>query len=233
MNTKFKNFLIVVIVISLVVIMKIPMKASVRENALKEIERTYTPSNNISSLNNLPASSETTSLSEVPLATEDSEKASRDINNKVFEKEAIVDGINTSRKETETWILNKLNTYTLETEIISNNRFSFKDGFLVHEFDFYERPTTTNNSKGNAHRRFSIPINDISKIEKEYSLLIISTKNRTIKKYFFEKSREELDNETGMLFSFDREPDLADRLRKAFFYLKTFYKKSNYKKEPF
>lgn len=227
MNTKFKNSLIVVIVISLVVIIKISMKASVRENALKEIESTYTPSNN------LPASSVTTSLSEVPLAAEVPEKASRDINSKVFETKVIVDGINTSRKETETWILNKLNTYTLETEIISNNSFSFEDGFLVHEFDLYVRPTPTNNSKGNTHRRFSIPINDISKIEKEYSLIKIYTKNRTIKKYFFEKSREELDNETVILFSFDREPDLADRLRKAFFYLKTFYKKSNYKKEPF
>jgi hypothetical protein len=151
----------------------------------------------------------------------------------VIETEAIVNGINPSRKETETWILNKLNTYTLETENISNNSFSFEDGFLVHEFDLYVRPTATNNSKGNTHRRFSIPINDISKIEKEYSLIKISTNNRTIKKYFFEKSREELDSEAVVIFSFDREPDIADRLRKAFFYLKTFYKKSNYKKEPF
>ncbi|MDO8315988.1 MAG: hypothetical protein Q7T12_00500 [Flavobacterium sp.] len=233
MNSKFKNSLIVLVVISIVVIIKIPMKASVRENELKELDSTYTPSNNFYSLNNLPASSETTSLSEVPVATEVPEKASRDINSIVFESEVLKDGINTSRKETETWILNKLNTYNLETETISNNSFSFEDGFLVHEFDSYVRPTTTNNSKGNAHRRFSIPINDISKIEKEYSLLKISTNNRTIKKYFFEKSREELDNEAVILFNLDREPDIADRLRKAFFYLKTFYKKSNYKKEPF
>src|SRR5436309_3271244 len=58
MDNKFKNSFIVVIVISLVVIIKIALKESIRENALNEIEKTYTPSNNSPSLNTLPVSDE-------------------------------------------------------------------------------------------------------------------------------------------------------------------------------
>ncbi len=79
------------------------------------------------------------------------------------------------------------------------------------------------------HHRMSVPINDFFKAEHSSNFFTISTNGKTIKHYFFEDNKERMDNSTMIPFYIDNDPDLLERLQKAFIHLKTFYKKSNYR----
>lgn len=226
MSNKFKTSFIIVIVIFLVVIIKIALKESIRENASKELESTYTPP---PSVDTLPASNALPADSSAPPAIYTSEEVSTINSNSEIETEEITDGIKISRKETEAWILSKLTSYTMESENIFNCNYSFQDGNLVYKYDYKSSTPTSRHFIHPEHNKFSIPINDISKIDEEYHILSITTKNKTMKHYFSENTREEIDDTIKILYDFEREADLTKRLQKAFNHLKTFYKKSNYK----
>ena len=211
MNNKFKNSFIVVIVISLVVIIKIALKESIREEASNELEKTYTPSNNTTS-NTTPVFNELTDSSSAPV------KDKTTYENSEIETEEITDGNKISRKETETWILGKLTNYSGGNHLF-NYSFSFQDGYLVFEYDFQitdERPFMPKPT----HHRMSVPINDFFKAENSSNFLTISTNGKTIKHYFFEDNKERMDNSTMIPFYIDNDPDLLERLQKAFIHLK-------------
>lgn len=222
MGSKFKSSFIVACVILLVIIAKVSLKESIRENASKELESTYTPSNNSSSLKTLAVSNELPTRPNIPHDISVREESSATFSNPEIKTEDITVGIKISRKETETWILSKLTSYTMGTDLFFNFNYSFREGYLVCEYNCRDKPQRK-------YCRVSIPIDDFSRVEERYNNLEIFTNGKTMKRYFFENNKEIIDDTMPIPFNFNKETNLTIRLQKAFLHLKTFYKKSSHK----
>ncbi|OYU83062.1 MAG: hypothetical protein CFE24_12955 [Flavobacterium sp. BFFFF2] len=221
MGGKFKNYFIIAIVILLIIIAKNALKQSIRENASNELERTYTPTNNSSSLDKLDVSNELPTKSNITQDISVPEEPSATTSNPEIKTEEITDQIKISRKDTETWILSKLTSYSMGTDLFFNFNYSFRDGYLVCEYDCRDKPLRK-------YCRVSIPIDDFSKVEESHDFLVIHTNGKTMKRYFYENKKEIIDDSMPIAFNFEKEPNLTIRLQKAFLHLKSFYKKSSH-----
>lgn len=224
--SKFKNYFIITFIILLVIIAKTTIKGSVREDASKELESSYTPLNN-SSIDTLAISNELLTGSNILQDTSVPKESSATFSNPEIKIEEITDKVNISRQETETWILSKLTSYSIGDDSFFNFNYTFRNGYLVCEYYSRDKPLRK-------YCSVSIPIDDFSRVEESqyHNYLEMFTNGKTMKRYFFENNKEIIDDEMPIPFNFDKEPNLTKRLQKAFLHLKTFYKKSNHK-EPF
>lgn len=223
MGSKFKNYFIIAFVILLAIIAKTAIKGSIRENASKELESTYTLLNN-SSIDTLAVSNELSTRTNIAQDTSVPKESSATFSNPEIMAEQITDGIKISRKETETWILSKLTSYSIGDDSFFNFNYTFRNGYLVCEYYSRDKPLRK-------YCRVSIPIDDFSRVEESqyHNYLEMFTNGKTMKRYFFENDKEIIDDEMPIPFNFDKEPNLTKRLQKAFLHLKTFYKKSSHK----
>jgi hypothetical protein len=205
-------------------IYRTPLKESIRENASKELESTYTPSNNSSSLKTLAVSNELPTRPNIPHDISVREESSTTFSNPEIKTEEITDKVNISRQETETWILSKLTSYSIGDDSFFNFNYTFRNGYLVCEYYSRDKPLRK-------YCRVSIPIDDFSRVEESqyHNYLEMFTNGKTMKRYFFENNKEIIDDTMPIPFNFDKETNLTMRLQKAFLHLKTFYKKSSHK----
>lgn len=149
------------------------------------------------------------------------------------------DNSNASKYETETWILEKLNTitpknYTLNTpklgseyslipEYYETNYFNYNYYFDLHSLNItYQEQSSDGKLFG---MKISIPIFDIDKIDLEGQFIAIRTHKDSIKKFDISRNKKTVTSSFRTAFKSDQETDIIVRLKQAFLHLKKFYKK--------
>ncbi|MEY2923197.1 MAG: hypothetical protein RL108_1823 [Bacteroidota bacterium] len=149
------------------------------------------------------------------------------------------DNSNASKYDTETWILEKLNTitpknYTLNTpklgseyslipEYIETNYFNYN-----YYFDSYSLNITYQEQSSNGKvsvMKISIPIFDIDYIDIQGQFLSISTHKDSIKKFDISRNEKTVTSYFQTAYKSNQETDILVRLKQAFLHLKKFYKK--------
>lgn len=149
------------------------------------------------------------------------------------------DNSNASKYDTETWILEKLNTitpknYTLNTpklgpeyslipEYYETNYFNYNYYFDSHSLNItYQEQSSDGKLFG---MKISIPIFDIDKIDLEGQFIAIRTHKDSIKKFDISRNKKTVTSTFRTAFKSDQETDIIVRLKQAFLHLKKFYKK--------
>lgn len=214
-------------------------KKEIRESVMNDVLSTqnYNPKDTFLNTNSLPVvdtthaqtknNSDTVAVAAAVTTDITNETSNKSIS-ETQENEAVNENL-PSKEETEKWILSKLNEFS---EPSSNNYytetkpiFNFDEHYLIISSSFID--VNKNLEKKERINIEKIPVYDINEISNSNSYsLSFKTNKKTIIKILDNGIRivKSVNDYEGFSFKCDAETDLIDRISKAFFHLKKFYK---------